>query len=109
MSANRLSLQPPLAAGFARLGFGALPLERLKSRYGNAAQGSRYVEIDGFNVHYRDQGSRDKPALVLIHGVVASLHTWDGWVQAFAPHYRIIRFDVPGFGLTGPARDGAYS
>jgi hypothetical protein len=55
MSANRLSLQPPLAAGFARLGFGSLPLERLKSRYGNAAQGSRYVEIDGFNVHYRDQ------------------------------------------------------
>ena len=109
MSANRLSLQPPLAAGFARLGFGALSLERLKSRYGNAAQGSRYVEIDGFNVHYRDEGSRDKPALVLIHGVVASLHTWDGWVQAFAPYYRIIRFDVPGFGLTGPARDGVYS
>jgi pimeloyl-ACP methyl ester carboxylesterase len=109
MSANRPSLQPPLAAGFARLGFGPLPLERLKSRYGNAAQGSRYVEIDGFNVHYRDEGSRDKPALVLIHGVVASLHTWDGWVQAFAPHYRIIRFDVPGFGLTGPARDGVYS
>ena len=78
MSANRMSLQPPLAAGFARLGFGPLPLERLKSRYGDAAQGSRYVEIDGFNVHYRDEGSRDKPALVLIHGVVASLHTWDG-------------------------------
>jgi len=98
-----------LAAGLSRLGFGSLPLERLKSRYGNATQGSRYVEIDGFNVHYRDEGSRDKPALVLIHGVVASLHTWDGWVQAFAPHYRIIRFDVPGFGLTGPARDGVYS
>ncbi|VXC12499.1 alpha/beta fold hydrolase [Pseudomonas sp. 8O] len=109
MSANRLSLQTPLAAGFSRLGFGSLPLERLKSRYGNATQGSRYVEIDGFNVHYRDEGSRDKPALVLIHGVVASLHTWDGWAQAFAPHYRIIRFDVPGFGLTGPARDGVYS
>lgn len=109
MSGNSLSLQPPLAAGFARLGFGALPLERLKARYGSAEQGSRYIELDGFNVHYRDEGSRDKPALVLIHGVVASLHTWDGWVRAFAPHFRIVRFDVPGFGLTGPARDGRYS
>ncbi|UVE16945.1 alpha/beta hydrolase [Pseudomonas sp. LS44] len=109
MSASSLSLNPPLAAGFARLGFGALPLERLKARYASVDSGSRFIELDGFNIHYRDEGSRDKPALVLIHGVVASLHTWDGWVQAFAPHYRIIRFDVPGFGLTGPARDGVYS
>lgn len=109
MPATSLPLTPPLAAGFARLGFGALPLERLKARYGSAESGSRYVELDGFTVHYRDEGSRDKPALVLIHGVVASLHTWDGWVEACAPHYRVIRFDVPGFGLTGTAPDGKYS
>jgi pimeloyl-ACP methyl ester carboxylesterase len=109
MSASSLPLTPPLSAGFARLGFGALPLEQLKARYGNAANGSRYIELDGFNVHYRDEGSRDKPALVLIHGVVASLHTWDDWMPAFTADYRVIRFDVPGFGLTGPARDGVYS
>ncbi|MBM7060136.1 alpha/beta hydrolase [Pseudomonas sp. UL073] len=109
MSASSLTLHPPLAGGFARLGFGALPLERLKARYAHVDSGSRFIELDGFNVHYRDEGSRDKPVLVLIHGVMASLHTWDGWVQAFAAHYRIIRFDVPGFGLTGPARDGVYN
>ncbi|MEN0108748.1 MAG: alpha/beta hydrolase [Pseudomonas sp.] len=109
MTASSLTLAPPLAAGFARLGFGALPLERLKSRYASADSGSRFIELDGFNVHYRDEGTRDKPALVLIHGVVASLHTWDGWISAFADQYRIIRFDVPGFGLTGPARDGQYN
>jgi pimeloyl-ACP methyl ester carboxylesterase len=109
MTTSSLTLTPPLAVGFARLGFGALPLERLKSRYANADSGSRFIELDGFNVHYRDEGTRDKPALVLIHGVVASLHTWDGWISAFADQYRIIRFDVPGFGLTGPARDGEYS
>ncbi|MEE1895680.1 alpha/beta hydrolase [Pseudomonas otitidis] len=109
MTATSLPMMPPLAVGVARLGFGSLPLDRLKSRYGNAESGSRYIELDGFNVHYRDEGSRDKPALVMIHGVVASLHTWDGWVKAFAPHYRIIRFDVPGFGLTGPKRSGDYS
>lgn len=109
MSASSLSLMPPLAVGFARLGFGSLPLDRLKARYASPDSGSRFIELDGFNVHYRDEGSRDKPVLVMIHGVVASLHTWDGWVSTFAPHYRIIRFDVPGFGLTGPKRDGDYS
>ena len=64
----------------------------------------KIADLDGLRLHYRDEGSRDKPVLVLIHGVVASLHTWDDWVPAFAAHYRIIRFDVPGFGLTGPAR-----
>ncbi len=109
MSATSLPMSPPLAAGFSRLGFGSLPLDRLKARYASADSGSRFIELDGFNVHYRDEGSRDKPVLVMIHGVVASLHTWDDWVPAFAPHYRIIRFDVPGFGLTGPKRSGDYS
>lgn len=108
MSASSLALMP-LAGGFARLGFGPLSLERLKARYASADSGSRFIELDGFNLHYRDEGRRDLPVLVLIHGVVSSLHTWDGWMEAFAPHYRIIRFDVPGFGLTGPARDGVYS
>ncbi|HTO20310.1 MAG TPA: alpha/beta hydrolase [Pseudomonas sp.] len=108
MPASSSTLTPPLASGVARLGFGELPLPALKARYGHPASGSRYVELDGFAVHYRDEGHPDKPAVVMMHGVVASLHTWDGWVKAFSPHYRVIRFDLPCFGLTGPA-PGAYS
>jgi pimeloyl-ACP methyl ester carboxylesterase len=96
----------PLAKGLARFGFGALALNELIDRYGNPTDGSRYVELDGFTVHYRDQGSKDKPVMVLIHGVVSSLHTWDGWLPLLAEHYRVIRFDVPGFGLTGPSISG---
>ncbi|MET1078293.1 MAG: alpha/beta hydrolase [Pseudomonas sp.] len=99
----------PLAAGVARWGFGALPLQRLKARYAGVESGSRFVELDGFSLHYRDEGARDLPVLVLIHGVVSSLHTWDDWVTILGGQYRIIRFDVPGFGLTGPARDGRYT
>ena len=109
MSANSLSIVLSPTGGVSRLGFGSLPLQWLKNRYGSPEQGSRYIELQGFNVHYRDEGDRSKPALVLIHGIVASLHTWDGWVQALSEHFRIIRFDVPGFGLTGGARDGVYN
>ncbi|MBG4124788.1 alpha/beta hydrolase [Pseudomonas aeruginosa] len=109
MSATPYLLQPPLAVGFARLGFGSLSLESLRARYAAPSSGSRFIELDGFPLHYRDEGSRDKPVLVMIHGVVASLHTWDDWVKAMSPYFRIVRFDVPGFGLTGPGRDSRYS
>lgn len=99
----------PLAQGVGRLGFGSLSLAALKQRYGHPEQGSRFVRLDGFNLHYRDQGDRNKPVLLLIHGVVASLHTWDAWLPAFAADYRVIRFDVPGFGLTGPPSSGEYT
>jgi pimeloyl-ACP methyl ester carboxylesterase len=55
------------------------------------------------NIHYKDEGQG--PVLVLLHGVCASLHTWDGWTARLKGHYRIIRIDIPGFGLTGPASD----
>jgi pimeloyl-ACP methyl ester carboxylesterase len=59
---------------------------------------SRYLEVDGRRFHYRVQG--EGPTLVLLHGVMASLHTWDGWVDQLKEHYRIIRMDLPGFGLS---------
>jgi pimeloyl-ACP methyl ester carboxylesterase len=47
-------------------------------------------------------------AIVLLHGTGASLHTWDGWVAALQQEHRVIRVDLPGFGLTGPSPDGRY-
>jgi pimeloyl-ACP methyl ester carboxylesterase len=61
-------------------------------------------------VHVRDEGPRNDPTpILLIHGTSASLHTWDGWVAALSPHRRVVRMDLPGFGLTGPAPDDDYS
>jgi pimeloyl-ACP methyl ester carboxylesterase len=37
------------------------------------------------------------------------LHTWDGWVDALKGEHRVIRFDLPGFGLTGPEPTGHYA
>lgn len=71
-------------------------------------EASRFVEIDGVRVHYRDEGLRDGPALLLLHGTAASLHTWDGWTAALSDRYRIVRLDLPAFGLTGPRPDRDY-
>lgn len=71
---------------------------------------SQFIPIAGMQVHLRDEGPRgDQTPIVLLHGTSASLHTWDGWVQALKDNHRVIRYDMPAFGLTGPAPDGNYA
>lgn len=84
-----------------------VPVERLKVRW--APPPSQFITINGMSVHVRDEGPRDDSLpVVLLHGTSSSLHTWDGWAEALRPTHRVIRFDLPGFGLTGPAPDGDY-
>ena len=75
-----------------------IPWSQLETRYASAD--SRFTEIDGIRVHYRDQGNRTGRAIVLVHGFSASLHAWEPWVARLAKDYRVISLDLPGFGLT---------
>jgi pimeloyl-ACP methyl ester carboxylesterase len=77
------------------------PVETLVGRW--AQPPSEFLDLDGQLVHYRDEGPKaDAAPIVLLHGTSASLHTWDGWTQALRPQRRVIRLDLPAFGLTGP-------
>ncbi len=83
-------------------------VEELKKKYVNSE--SEFVEIDGMQVHFRDQGLvTDSLPIVLIHGTGASLHTWEGWVSELKNEHRIITMDLPAYGLTGPNPSGDYS
>ncbi|MEM8962425.1 MAG: alpha/beta fold hydrolase [Acidobacteriota bacterium] len=81
-------------------------VEELAARW--ADENSRFEEIDGAQVHYRDQGLRKGTPLVMLHGLASSLHTWDGWVAELDDDRRLVRLDLPAFGLTGPIADGDY-
>lgn len=84
------------------------PVSELTQRW--APPPSQFIEVAGMQVHLRDEGPRDDAhPIVLIHGTSASLHTWDGWVDALKPTRRVIRIDLPGFGLTGPHPQKDYS
>lgn len=85
-----------------------LPVDALKPRWAGAP--SQFIPVDGLQVHVRDEGPRDDPApIVLLHGTSDSLHTWDGWAAVLSRERRVVRFDLPGFGLTGPRADNDYS
>lgn len=112
-----------------------LALVDLKARW--AGPSSRFLPMDGIEVHWRDEGPTnavpgavaatlaatasasppsppaggdvESPAILLLHGTGSSLHTWDGWARRISPTMRVVRLDLPGFGLTGPHPSGDYS
>lgn len=67
------------------------------------------VDVAGLRLHIRDSGPRDAPAVLLLHGFGASLHTWEDWAQTLQRQYRVIRIDLPGNGLSSPDPTGDYS
>lgn len=90
------------------LGKKDIPAEELVQKYGRPP--SQFMNLMNMRVHYRDEGNRnDTVPLVLIHGTSSSLFTWDSTVHLLGPLRRIIRFDLPGFALTGPHPQRDYS
>ncbi|MBY0521052.1 MAG: alpha/beta hydrolase [Sphingomonas sp.] len=80
----------------------------MRAKYGDAT--SQYVDLGGgLAVHLRDTGPRNAPTIILVHGSNASLHTWQPWAERLGTSFRVIRFDLPGHGLTGANPSGDYS
>ena len=69
----------------------------------------QYVQANGLRFHYLDWGSPEKPALVLLHGVGQTCHTWDLFAAAMADHFHVMAFDQRGHGDTDWAADKDYS
>ena len=85
-----------------------IPFEELKNKYTN--EQSKFIPLMGMDIHYRDEGNKnDSIPLVLVHGTSSSLHTWDSIVPTLTDKKRVIRFDLPAFGLTGPSLERDYS
>lgn len=84
-----------------------VPPTQIVKKYGRSEDGSQFLQIDDITLHYRDQGQG--PVLVALHGICDSLHTWEGWHQVLKNEFRLIRLDLPGFGLTGMVPDQYYN
>ena len=84
-----------------------LSREALLQSYSRA--GTSLVKVGEQSVFVQDSGPKDAPSLVLLHGFGASLQTWDAWASELEKDRRVLRMDVPGFGLSGPAANNDYS
>ncbi|WP_459348334.1 alpha/beta fold hydrolase [Arthrobacter sp. MDB2-24] len=67
-----------------------------------------FLRVDGIRVRYRDEGAREKPPVLLLHGIGRSLEDWEGLYGRLAPAHRVLSVDLPGFGLS-ERTEGRYS
>ena len=57
----------------------------------------RKVDVDGFNIFYREAG-RDAPVLLLLHGFPTASHMFRDLIPQLVDQFRLIAPDLPGFG-----------
>jgi pimeloyl-ACP methyl ester carboxylesterase len=78
----------------------------LAEKYWNSS--TEYLTVGGTLLRVRETGPKDAPALILLHGFGSSLETWEPWAQSLSVNHRVVRFDLPGCGLSEPDRTGEY-
>jgi pimeloyl-ACP methyl ester carboxylesterase len=83
------------------------PRPALEAKY--ATPPSQFLMVEGVRLHIRDTGMRNAPVIILLHGFGSSLHTWESCAQLLDTQYRVVRLDLPGFGLTGQDPTGDYT
>jgi pimeloyl-ACP methyl ester carboxylesterase len=65
-----------------------------------ARPSSRFLRLDGIEVHHEVHGPDDGPTLILSHHFYGSTPVWDRLVPLLADDHRVVTWDRPGFGLT---------
>lgn len=75
------------------------PLENTVPAESLADDDSKFIEINGVNVHYKTYGTGE-PVFILLHGFGASLFSWHEVVNPLAEYGTVIAYDRPAFGLT---------
>ncbi len=65
------------------------------------------MDVNGIRTRYWDVG--EGPPVVLIHGIGASVETWELTLPALAPDHRVVALDVVGYGYTDKPRDAPYT
>lgn len=58
-----------------------------------------FAEVNGTRLYYEVAG--EGHPLVLNHGFLADKSSWDDQFPVFAQHYKVIRYDLRGFGSSG--------
>jgi pimeloyl-ACP methyl ester carboxylesterase len=69
---------------------------------------SGFVDVNGTRLYYEIAGRG--PPLILIHGFTLDTRMWDDQFEAFSHHYRVLRYDIRGFGKSAlPVQSEPYA
>lgn len=66
------------------------------------------VHVNGIDIRFEWQGKADGPVLVLINGLLTDLSSWNGHLDAYTGHFRVLTYDCRGQGGSSKPDDGPY-
>jgi pimeloyl-ACP methyl ester carboxylesterase len=69
----------------------------------------RKVDVDGFNIFYREAGPKDAPVLLLLHGFPSASHMFRDLISQLSNQFRVIAPDLPGFGQSDMPERSKFS
>ena len=69
----------------------------------------RKVDVDGFNIFYREAGSKDAPTILLLHGFPSAGHMFRDLIPKLAERFHVIAPDLPGFGQSDMPERGKFT
>ncbi|MFZ2003447.1 MAG: alpha/beta hydrolase [Stellaceae bacterium] len=69
----------------------------------------RKVDVEGFNVFYREAGAQDAPAILLLHGFPSASHMFRDLIPLLAEHFHVIAPDLLGFGQSNMPDRGQFT
>ena len=67
-----------------------------------------FADVGGLRLHYLDWGTAGMPALVCLHGITQTAHSWDEVAPALAANHHVYALDQRGHGESAWAADGDY-
>ncbi|MFG1346662.1 3-oxoadipate enol-lactonase [Xanthobacter autotrophicus DSM 431] len=62
-----------------------------------------FLALDGRTTHYALEGAADAPVLLLANSLGTSFPVWDAVMPALTSRFRVLRYDMPGHGLSDAA------
>jgi pimeloyl-ACP methyl ester carboxylesterase len=67
------------------------------------------LSLDDGEIYVRQDGPRDAPALLLIHGNASSARWWDELIPMLIRSHRVIRIDLLGYGRSAKPEGRSYA
>lgn len=98
-----------ISIGFSCFSFAALPQkidpsvavqDYLIKQRDAAGLISKTIQINDVTWSYSEGGARNKPAVLLIHGLAGNRDNWNGVAHFLTPYYHVIIPDLPSNGAT---------
>ncbi len=69
----------------------------------------KHAVVDGHRIFYREDGYKDHPAILLLHGFPTSSHMFRNLINELADRYHVVAPDIPGFGFSSSPESFRYT